>query len=76
LSLSAALSYLANLKKNLYNHCVIHFRRILKKKHATLVAVLLLILFSACNKPAAQRPDEAPVFTSYRQIPGVTEDEI
>jgi PAS domain S-box-containing protein len=41
-----------------------------------LAAVFLLILFSACHKSAAHRYDETPAFTSYRDIPGVTEGEI
>jgi len=42
----------------------------------TLAVVLLLILFSACNQSAAHRSYDTPAFTSYRDIPGVTEDEI
>jgi PAS domain S-box-containing protein len=55
---------------------VIHFSRFSAHKYITLAAVFLLIIFSACHKSAAFRPGEIPVFTSYRDIPGVTEDEI
>ncbi|MDR2923592.1 MAG: transporter substrate-binding domain-containing protein [Treponema sp.] len=67
---------LANQKKNRYDYFVIHCSRISKKKHAPLAAVLLLIALSACNKPAAQQSDATPVFTSYRNVPGITEEEI
>jgi len=36
----------------------------------------LLLLFSACSEPAARRFYETRSFASYRDIPGVTEDEI
>jgi PAS domain S-box-containing protein len=42
----------------------------------SLTAVLLLIMLSACHKSTINRPDETSIFTSYRDIPGVTEDEI
>jgi PAS domain S-box-containing protein len=70
------LPNLANLKNLQYNSAVFHLNLISKKKYALLYAVLLLILISACNKPAVKRSDETPVFTSYRNIPGVTEEEI
>ena len=38
--------------------------------------MLLLIMLSACHKPAVHRQHEMPDFTSYRDVPGVTEDEI
>jgi signal transduction histidine kinase/DNA-binding response OmpR family regulator/ABC-type amino acid transport substrate-binding protein len=40
-----------------------------------LAAVFLLTLFSACEKPSNDQPQTFQ-FTSYRDIPGVTEDEI
>jgi PAS domain S-box-containing protein len=55
---------------------VIHFGRVFQRKYETLVAVLLLIVLSACHKSAAHKPYEMPDYTSYRDIPGVTEDEI
>jgi PAS domain S-box-containing protein len=38
--------------------------------------MLLLSVLPACHKSAVHKPDEMPAFTSYRDIPGVTEDEI
>jgi len=56
---------------------VAHFNCIYIKKYAALAAVLLLVTLSACHKPPVQQTDEMPpVFTSYRDIPNVTEDEI
>ena len=55
---------------------MINFSRFFTQKYITLAAVFLLILFSACHKSAAHRPDETPAFTSFQDIPGVTEDEI
>ncbi|MDR2952667.1 MAG: transporter substrate-binding domain-containing protein [Treponema sp.] len=52
---------------------MIHFK-LVSKKHVTLAAMLLLITFSACYKSASHRQGET--FASYRDIPGVTEDEI
>jgi PAS domain S-box-containing protein len=55
---------------------VINFDRVFKKKYKTLVVVLLLIVLLACHKSAVHKPHEMPAFTSYRDVPGVTEDEI
>jgi PAS domain S-box-containing protein len=55
---------------------VIHFDCVFQKKCKTLVAVFLLIVLSACHKSAVNRPHEMPAFTSFRDVPGVTEDEI
>jgi len=55
---------------------VIHFSRLFIQKYVTLAAVFSLILFSACHKSAVHRPDETPAFTSFQDIPGVTEYEI
>jgi PAS domain S-box-containing protein len=52
------------------------FNYVYIKKYAAFTAVLLLFLLSACHKTPVQRTDETPAFTSYRDIPGVTEDEI
>ena len=53
-----------------------HFSYVYIKKNAAFAAVLLLIMLSACHKPPLQQVDETPAFTSYRDIPGVTEDEM
>jgi len=45
-------------------------------KYAALAAILPLILFSACHKSENHSLDETVSFASYRDIPGVTEDEI
>jgi PAS domain S-box-containing protein len=42
----------------------------------TLTAVLLMSVLPVCYKSAVHKPDKMPAFTSYRDIPGVTEDEI
>jgi len=56
---------------------VAHFNCIYIKKYAALAAVLLLVTLSACHKPPVQQTDEMPpAFTSYRDIPNVTEEEI
>ena len=55
---------------------MIHFGRILQKRYKELVTILLLIVLSACHRPAVHNQHEMPVFTTYRDIPGVTEDEI
>jgi PAS domain S-box-containing protein len=67
---------LANLKNFRYDKIVIYSSWCFKKKYKTLVSVLLLIVLSACHKPADHRLHEMPAFTSYRNVPGVTEDEI
>jgi PAS domain S-box-containing protein len=60
----------------LYDNSVIHLNRVFQKRYKTLAAVLLLSVLSVCHESDVHRPDEMPVFTSYRDIPGVTEDEI
>jgi PAS domain S-box-containing protein len=55
------------------DNIVIRFNRAVK---ITLYAVLSLIMFSACQKTTAKKSNDIPVFASYRDIPGVTEDEI
>jgi signal transduction histidine kinase len=42
----------------------------------TFAAILLLIMLSACHKAAENKTSEPLTFTSYRDIPEVTEDEI
>ena len=42
----------------------------------TLILGLLLGVFSGCSNPPKNKPDEFQSYTSYREIPGVTEDEI
>jgi signal transduction histidine kinase/CheY-like chemotaxis protein/ABC-type amino acid transport substrate-binding protein len=39
-------------------------------------AILLLVVFPSCGKSAGEQGKAAPVFSSYRDIPGVTEEEI
>jgi PAS domain S-box-containing protein len=41
-----------------------------------LAALLLLCIFSNCEKPAGKQSGETAIFTSFRDIPGVTADEI
>jgi PAS domain S-box-containing protein len=67
---------LANLRNFRYDNSVFHFNYVYINKYAALAAVLFLIILSACHKPPVQQSDETPAFTSYRDIPGITEDEI
>jgi PAS domain S-box-containing protein len=55
---------------------VIHPNRDFRKKYNSFAAVFLLIVLSSCQKPAVPRQHEMPAFTSYREVPGVTEDEL
>jgi len=73
--LSDLPSDLANLINFHYDNSVAYSNCYLKK-YAAFTAVLLLIMLSACHKPPVQQTDEKPVFTSYREIPDITEDEI
>jgi len=41
----------------------------------TLAALLWLAVFSGCTKTGGKR-NQIPAFTSFREIPGITEDEI
>jgi PAS domain S-box-containing protein len=66
---------LANLKNFRYDNSVVYFNCYLKK-YAVFAAVPLLIVLSACHKPPVQLTYETPAFTSYREIPDITEDEI
>ena len=64
------------MKNFRYDKFVIYSSRVSLKKNKTLAAVLLLIMLSACHKPAVHRQHEMPDFTSYRDVPGITENEI
>jgi len=44
--------------------------------YKTLVLVLLFVLFSGCEKPSKSYDSKITTFASYRDIPGVTNDEI
>jgi ABC-type amino acid transport substrate-binding protein len=55
---------------------VAHFSCVYINKYTALAAVILLIILSACHNPPVQYSDETPAFNSYRDIPGITEDEI
>jgi len=51
--------------------------RMTKMKNLKLFAViLLLVLFSGCGETSKKTDDETVMFDSYRDIPGVTEDDI
>jgi PAS domain S-box-containing protein len=54
---------------------VFHFNRVYKKKYVAFAAIVALIVFSACHESFVYTPCETN-FTSYRDIPGVTDDEI
>jgi PAS domain S-box-containing protein len=41
-----------------------------------LAALFLVFIFSNCGKSAGKQSDKTPIFTSFRDIPGVTADEI
>jgi PAS domain S-box-containing protein len=55
---------------------VIQLDRVCQKKYKTLAVALVFIVLSACHKADVHKPYEMPAFTSYRDIPGVTEEEI
>ncbi|MDR0456190.1 MAG: transporter substrate-binding domain-containing protein [Treponema sp.] len=55
---------------------MIHSSQVSKTNYVTIAVVLMLVSLSACHKPVVQRPGGAPAFTSFRDIPGVTNDEI
>ena len=55
---------------------MIHYSRFFIHQYVTFAAVFSLILFSACDKSASYIPGEAPAFTSFQDIPGVTEEDI
>jgi PAS domain S-box-containing protein len=55
---------------------VTNINRFCIKKYFTFAALFLLMLFSVCHKSAVYRSGETSIFTSYLDIPGVTEDEI
>ncbi|MDR2541840.1 MAG: transporter substrate-binding domain-containing protein [Treponema sp.] len=51
----------------------------MKKKHLLgyfLFVILLLFIFTSCNNASKPPPIKTPVFSSYRDIPGVTSEEI
>jgi len=47
-----------------------------RKTYKILTALLLLAMFSGCVKPSNNQSSETPAFTSFLDIPNVTEDEI
>jgi PAS domain S-box-containing protein len=54
---------------------VTHSNRDFRKKYKIFAVALLFIVLSACHKPDAHKPHGMTAFTSYRDVPGVTEDE-
>jgi signal transduction histidine kinase/DNA-binding response OmpR family regulator len=59
---------------------VIYLKRVLTAKYAVVVVLLSLLVFAGCEKSAStgnSGSDEAsPRYTSFREIPGVTADEV
>ncbi|WP_461256655.1 ATP-binding protein [Treponema sp. R80B11-R83G3] len=51
-------------------------KRLLYKQILFTILIFLLVLFSGCKKPSKNANDEPFAFTSYRDIPGVTNEEI
>ena len=47
-----------------------------RMKYISFVVLLLFVFLVGCAQAAQKRPGESPGFTSYREVPGVTEDEI
>jgi ABC-type amino acid transport substrate-binding protein len=45
-------------------------------KKAAFAVVVLVMVFSSCGKPVEEKGVESPHFTSFRDIPGVTDNEI